>query len=106
MVTRDDTAGTRSGSARPADIFAQIAGMLPVAVRVTMEPDLECVAIELRVRGGPRRTYGLVQLLLTANDALDLASRLAGTVERWRKQQAREPEGGRGQKESGLINEA
>jgi hypothetical protein len=75
------------------DIKAQIAGMVPVAVRVAIEPDLESVAVELRIRGGARRTYGLAQLLLTPNDALELAKRIAGTVERWRAQQAREPEG-------------
>jgi hypothetical protein len=75
------------------DLQAQIAGMLPVAIRVAMEPDLEAVAIELRISTGARRTHGLAQLLLTPADAIDLAARLAGTVERWRAQQARDPEG-------------
>jgi hypothetical protein len=75
----------------PADISGQIAGMVPVTIGVAMEPDLESVAVELGVRGGPRRTYGLAQLLLTPSDALELATRLAGTVERWRAERAREP---------------
>jgi hypothetical protein len=79
------------GNPHPADISGQIAGMVPVAIRMAMEPDLESVAVELRVRGGPRRTYGLAQLLLTPSDALELAARLAGTVERWRAERAREP---------------
>jgi hypothetical protein len=78
-----------SRNPHPPDLQAQISGMLPVAIRVAMEPDLESGAIELRIRTGARRTDGLAQLLLTPADTIDLAARLAGTVERWRAQQAR-----------------
>jgi hypothetical protein len=67
--------------------------MIPVAVRVAMEPDLEALAVELRLRSGRRQTYGLTQLLLAPDDEIDLAARLAGTVERWRAQRASETEG-------------
>jgi hypothetical protein len=77
----------------PPDIFAQLAGMVPVAVRIAMEADVDSVALEIRIRTSARRTHGLAQLLLSPNDAIDLAARLAGVVERWRAQQARDPEG-------------
>jgi hypothetical protein len=89
----DDTAGTSGDNPHPPDLFAQLAGMLAVAVRVTLEPDLDVVAIDLRIRTGARRTQGLIQLLLAPDDALDLAARLAGIVERWRAKQAQEQEG-------------
>ena len=86
----DDTAGTSGDNPHPPDLFAQLGGMLAVAVRVTLEPDLDAVAIDLRIRTGARRTQGLIQLLLAPDDALDLAARLAGIVERWRAKQAQE----------------
>jgi hypothetical protein len=89
----DDTAGTSGDNPHPPDLFAQLAGMLAVALRVTLEPDLDVVAIDLRIRTGARRTQGLIQLLLAPEDALDLAARLAGSVERWRAKQAQEQEG-------------
>jgi hypothetical protein len=77
----------------PPDIFAQLAGMVPAAVWIAMESDLDSVALEIRIRTTARRTHGLAQLLLSPDDAIDLAARLAGTVVRWRVQQAREPGG-------------
>jgi hypothetical protein len=60
---------------------------------IAMESDLGSVALEIRIRTSARDTHGLAQLLMTPDDAIDLAARLAGTVERWRAQQARDPTG-------------